>query len=63
MTKIEQEAIADFIRRKGVTKCPTACAGHTQARLRPDDVARLDKYYEAKEAARPARSPYGKAAA
>ena len=28
-----EEAIADFIRIKGITRCPTACVSPTQGRL------------------------------
>ena len=46
MTQEEYVAlIADFIRRKGVTRCPTACALPTQGRVSPADRARLEKYW------------------
>ena len=38
MTDEEREAaVTAFIRAKGVTRCPTACAGRTQGSVPPDD--------------------------
>ncbi len=38
MTQEEQEAaVAAFIRAKGVTRCPTACAGRTQGSIAQAD--------------------------
>jgi hypothetical protein len=51
----EQEAVAEFIRRKGVTRCPTACASATQATVAPQDRTRVREYSAAKEAIRHAR--------
>ena len=46
------DAIAEFMRTKGITRCPTACAVPTHADV--PDTARLAlrSYAEAKEAAR-----------
>lgn len=44
-------AVAAFIRAKGVTRCPTACAVHTQASLSEADrlaLRRLDDQREAR---------------
>lgn len=39
----EQEQIAEFIRRRGVTRCPTACAARTSITLSAADVAATKK--------------------
>jgi hypothetical protein len=51
----EQDAVAEFIRRKGVTRCPTACASPTQAIVAPQDRTGIREYGAAKEAMRQAR--------
>ena len=51
----EQNAVAEFIRRNGVTRCPTACASPTQAIVAPQDRTRIREYGAAKEALRQAR--------
>jgi hypothetical protein len=56
-SKTEQEAIAEFIRLKGVTRCPTVCAGPTQAKPAPTDLVELQKHVAAQEAARLAKYP------
>jgi len=63
MTKTEQDAIAEFIRRKGVTRCPTVCAGPTQGQPAKEDLEKLQKHVEAQEAARLARYPSHRQAA
>jgi hypothetical protein len=45
-------AIAEFMRKKGVTRCPTACAVPTHAAVSEADRAALSDYNAAKEAAR-----------
>jgi hypothetical protein len=45
-------AIAEFMRKKGITRCPTACAVPTHAALSEADRAALSDYNAAKEAAR-----------
>ena len=47
-----EAAIAEFLRRKGVTRCPTACAVQTRATVAESDRAALRDYGAAKEAAR-----------
>ena len=42
-------AIADFIRRHGVNRCPTACVLPTQGRVSAADRARLEQYWIARE--------------
>ena len=44
--------IADFLRTKGITRCPTACAVPTHADVAETDRAALRDYCAAKEAAR-----------
>lgn len=39
-----QAIIAEYIRTKGVTRCPTACAVPTQASLTPADRVALEEY-------------------
>jgi hypothetical protein len=39
-----EAAVAAFIRTKGVTRCPTACALPTQGTVAPDDRAALEVY-------------------
>ena len=62
MTTNDQAAIAEFIRRKGVTKCPTVCAGPTQARPRTEDRLKLQEHVAAQETARLARRAQQQAA-
>lgn len=45
-------AIAEFMRKKGITRCPTACAVATRAAVSEADRAALRDYGAAKEAAR-----------
>jgi hypothetical protein len=53
MSQTEYDAaIAEFLRKKGVTRCPTACAIPTRATIAEADRAALRNYGEAKEAAR-----------
>jgi hypothetical protein len=39
-----QAAVAAFIRTKGVTRCPTACALPTQGTIAANDRAALEDY-------------------
>jgi hypothetical protein len=48
-------AIAAFIRAKGVTRCPTACAVPTQASVAEADRRALQQRAEQKEARRQQR--------
>ena len=45
-------AIAEFLRNKGVTRCPTACVVPTRASVTEADRTALRNYDAAKEAAR-----------
>ena len=45
-------AVAEFMRTKGITRCPTACAVPTHADVAENDRAALRNYNDAKEAAR-----------
>ena len=45
-----EAAIAAFIRTKGITRCPTACALPTQATVPADDRAALEDYAVARAA-------------
>jgi len=50
MESIEQEAIiAEFIRIKGITRCPTACVSPTQASLDAADRAALEEHAIARD--------------
>jgi hypothetical protein len=50
MTEQEREAaIAAFIRQKGVTRCPTACAVPTQASIAAADRQALSRRAEERE--------------
>jgi hypothetical protein len=56
MTYEEREAaVTAFIRTKGVTRCPTACAGRTQGSVSPDDRLALRERAEHFEAKREER--------
>jgi len=52
----DEAAIAAFIRTKGVTRCPTACATTTQASVPAADRAALERYVRAREQARRVRA-------
>jgi len=45
-------AVAAFIRKKGVTRCPTACALPTQGTVAAADRAALENYAAAREGLR-----------
>ena len=49
-----EAAVAAFIRTKGVTRCPTACALPTQGTIAPQDRAALEIYAAARARARAA---------
>jgi len=44
MSDEDCDAIAEFIRSKGVTRCPTACVLPTQALVGPVDRAALEEH-------------------
>ena len=48
----DDDAITAFIRARGVTRCPTACAAPTQAVVAAADRLMLRKRAERREAAR-----------
>jgi hypothetical protein len=48
-------AVAEFLRKKGVTRCPTACVVATHANVTAADCAALRDYDAAREAARQER--------
>jgi hypothetical protein len=53
MTEAEYAAqIEEFMRRRGVTRCPTACVVPTYGAIAESDRAKLRDYNEAREAAR-----------
>ena len=53
MSQSEQDAlVAEFMRKKGITRCPTACAVPTHAAVPEADRAALRDYNAAREAAR-----------
>jgi hypothetical protein len=54
----DEMAVAEFIRAKGVTRCPTACANATQGILTSTDRAELKRYADAQEAVRLERLQY-----
>jgi 7-keto-8-aminopelargonate synthetase-like enzyme len=51
-----EAAVAEFIRTKGVTRCPTACVLPTQAAVAAADRAALREYAAAREQVRRARA-------
>jgi hypothetical protein len=53
MSQTEYEAaVAQFLARRSITRCPTACVIPTDATMADSDVATLRAYSAAKEAAR-----------
>ncbi|MGH7093523.1 MAG: hypothetical protein ACREFB_08330 [Stellaceae bacterium] len=53
MTEAEYDAaVSEFMRKKGVTRCPTACVVTTHADLGESDRAALRDYNAAREATR-----------
>jgi hypothetical protein len=48
----EQAAIAEFIRRKGATRCPTACLTRTQGRVTTSDKLALSRHHQDRDALR-----------
>ena len=47
-----EAAISEFLRNKGVTRCPTACVAPTRANVTDADRANLRSYTDNREAAR-----------
>lgn len=53
MTQAEYAAqVEEFMRRRGVTRCPTACVVPTHGAVAESDRAKLRDYNDAREAAR-----------
>jgi len=48
--------IAEFIRTKGITRCPTACVSPTQGSIDAADQAALEKHAVAQERLRQAKA-------
>jgi hypothetical protein len=46
------KAVAEFMKKKGVTRCPTVCAVPTRGSVAEADRAALRDYAAAREAAR-----------
>jgi hypothetical protein len=51
-----EAVIAEFIRTKGVTRCPTACVLPTQGSIDPADQAALERHAVAQERLRQAKA-------
>jgi hypothetical protein len=49
------KAVAEFMSKKGVTRCPTACVIPTRANVAETDRVALRSYEAAREAARLAK--------
>ena len=47
-----EAAVAEFIRNKGVTRCPTACLARTQASVPEADRTALEQYEANREQSR-----------
>ena len=45
-------AVAEFLRRRAVTRCPTACVVATRGKVTETDRAALRNYHAVREAAR-----------
>jgi hypothetical protein len=45
-------AVAEFLRKRGVTRCPTACVVATRAKVTEADRVALRKYHSVREAVR-----------
>jgi hypothetical protein len=51
-----ETAVAEFIRDKGITRCPTACVLPTQGEVTESDRTALAAYASKRERARQARA-------
>jgi hypothetical protein len=51
-----QAAVEAFLRTKGITRCPTACAFRTQGTVTAEDRAGLEDYAVAREWSRERRA-------
>jgi len=45
-------AVAEFLNKRGVTRCPTACVVTTQGKVTETDRVALRKYHGVREAVR-----------
>jgi hypothetical protein len=52
----DETAVAEFIRKNGVTRCPTACVLPTQGEVPPSDRAALSAYATGRERQRQAKA-------
>ncbi len=51
-----EAAVAEFIRTRGITRCPTACVLPTQGLVAASDRAALEEYAAGRERVRRARA-------
>jgi hypothetical protein len=51
-----EAAVAEFIRTRGITRCPTACVLPTQGSVAAADRAALEEYAASRERVRRARA-------
>jgi hypothetical protein len=51
-----ESAVAEFIRTKGITRCPTACVLPTQGSVAAADRAALEEYAATRDRVRRARA-------
>ena len=51
-----EAAVTEYIRTRGVTRCPTACVLPTQGQVAPSDRAALAEYTAARDRARQERA-------
>jgi hypothetical protein len=54
--RVGEAAVAEFIRTRGVTRCPTACLLPTQGSVAPPDRVALAEYAERRDRVRRARA-------
>ena len=51
-----EAAVAEFIRKRGITRCPTACVLPTQGSVAAADRAALEEYAMARDRTRRAKA-------
>ena len=56
MPENDPEAVAEFIRTKGITRCPTACVLPTQGLVAAADRTALEEYAVARDRLRRAQA-------
>jgi hypothetical protein len=54
--RARETAVAEYIRTRGVTRCPTACVLPTQGMVPPHDRAALAEYAASRDRVRRARA-------